>query len=187
MLNAREFTAMKEELAAYDSRREQIIKSSRDVLKLAKQLIYSIHRSDKNIGQLAKDLREQKRRLDALAREEADDEGSYHAALQEYAEALSFLAFQASGAIPTRKELGVNTEDYLAGIADLTGELVRFATNSIIAGNKEQAANATALVEELHGQFLMFDFRNGLLRKKSDSIKYNLQRLEEMMYDTRKQ
>ncbi|MBI4149216.1 hypothetical protein HY491_02110 [Candidatus Woesearchaeota archaeon] len=186
MLNTREFTAMKEELAAEDERREEIIKSSRDVLKLAKQLIYAIHRNDKNTGRLGKELQEQKRRLDALAQGNDHDEGASSAAAQEYAEAMVFLVFRSKGTLPSRKEIGVATEDYLAGIADFTGEMVRFATNSIIAGNQEQAANATALVEELYGQFLQFDFRNGLLRKKSDSIKYNLQRLEEMMYDTRK-
>ena len=186
MVDRKEFAAMQQELAADDAAREQVIKASRDVLKQAKQLIYAVHRNDPQAPALAKALREQKRRLDALARDGAEDEGSYRAALEEYAEAIAFLTFHGSGALASRKEIGVHTEDYLAGIADLTGEMVRFAANAIIAGHPEKARQAAQMVEQLYGQFLQFDFRNGLLRKKSDSIKYNLQRLEEMMYDTRK-
>ena len=36
-------------------------------------------------------------------------------------------------------------------------------------------------VEEIHGEFLKFDLRNGELRKKSDSIKWNLNKLEDLV------
>ena len=41
-------------------------------------------------------------------------------------------------------------------------------------------------VEEIFGEFLKIDLRNGTLRKKSDSIKWNLKKLEEIMYDIKK-
>ena len=42
------------------------------------------------------------------------------------------------------------------------------------------------VVSEIFGEFLKFDFRNGELRKKSDSIKYNMKKIEEIMYDIQK-
>lgn len=34
------------------------------------------------------------------------------------------------------------------------------------------------MVEAISGELIQFDFRNGPLRKKYDSIKYNLRKLE---------
>lgn len=42
---------------------------------------------------------------------------------------------------------------------------------------------ARDLTEGLMGQFLQFDFRNGSLRKKYDSLKYVLKNLENTLYE----
>ena len=41
-------------------------------------------------------------------------------------------------------------------------------------------------VDDIYGEFLKFDLRNGNLRKKYDSVKWNLKKLEEVMYDIKK-
>ena len=38
-------------------------------------------------------------------------------------------------------------------------------------------------IDLLYGQFVKFDFRNGELRRKYDAIKYNLQKVERILYD----
>ncbi|MBN2367807.1 hypothetical protein JXC34_02220 [Candidatus Woesearchaeota archaeon] len=38
-------------------------------------------------------------------------------------------------------------------------------------------------VETIYNEFLEFELRNGELRKKSDSIKYNLKKIEEILYE----
>lgn len=38
-------------------------------------------------------------------------------------------------------------------------------------------------MDALHGQLIMFDFRNGPLRKKYDSVKWNLKKLETILYE----
>ena len=38
-------------------------------------------------------------------------------------------------------------------------------------------------MHEIYGEFLKLHLRNGELRKKSDAIKWNLKKLEEVMYD----
>jgi len=38
-------------------------------------------------------------------------------------------------------------------------------------------------VSDIYNEFLKFEFRNGELRKKSDSIKWNLKKIEEIIYD----
>ncbi|GAG51040.1 unnamed protein product, partial [marine sediment metagenome] len=104
---------------------------------------------------------------------------------QEYVEAFLFFSFIKNKKIPTRKQLEVTTNDYLLGMCDLTGELTRKAVNLIIKGKVKEAQKIKDVVEEIHGEFIKFDLRNGNLRKKSDSIKYNLKRLEEIMYDVK--
>jgi predicted translin family RNA/ssDNA-binding protein len=82
--------------------------------------------------------------------------------------------------------LGVETEAYLLGLCDLTGELVRKAVKDVIDGKYDSAEEITKLVEEIYGEFLKFDLRNGNLRQKSDSIKWNLQKLEQLLLDINK-
>ena len=45
---------------------------------------------------------------------------------------------------------------------------------------KLEALMIKEIVEEIYGEFLKFDLRNGELRKKSDAIKWNLNKLEDL-------
>ena len=62
----------------------------------------------------------------------------------------------------------------------MTGELVRLAVNQSIRKNKIQALEIKDFVTDIYGEFLKLDFRNGELRKKSYSIKWNLRKLEDL-------
>jgi len=186
MINKNEWKKMKLELQAYDSKREELIKQSRVVLKKSKMLIYAIHRKDtKCINSLFKDVKQDKDNLDKIAKVKSKllDEGSYSAACQEYVEAAAFLEFEKSNSLPSAKKLGVSTSDYLMGLADLTGELTRLAVASAIKGQYEKVGYIKDFVAELWGEMLEFDFRNSGLRRKFDSIKYNLNKIEDIRYD----
>ena len=65
----------------------------------------------------------------------------------------------------------------------MTGELVRKAIFEAIHKNFDKAKQIKELVNDIYGEFLKLHLRNGELRKKSDSIKWNLKKLEEVMYD----
>ena len=104
-------------------------------------------------------------------------------ALQEYVEALCYYEFVRSSKILTRDDLRVDTEDYLMGLCDLTGELTRRMVFKTIEKNFDEVIKIKDLVEEIYGEFLKFDLRNGELRKKSDSIKWNLKKIEDVLYD----
>jgi predicted translin family RNA/ssDNA-binding protein len=80
-------------------------------------------------------------------------------------------------------ELGVEPEEYLLGLCDLTGELVRYAVRKGTAKDKRAVQNARDMVDGINGELLQFDLRNGELRKKYDSVKYNLQKIETVLYD----
>ena len=106
-------------------------------------------------------------------------------ALQEFVEAIAYYEFIKNKKIPAISDIKVSEEDYLMGICDLTGELSRKAV-TIAHKDPKEVQKIKGLVEEIFGEFIKFNLRNGNLRKKSDSIKWNLKKLEEVMYDIKK-
>ncbi|MFO7711234.1 MAG: hypothetical protein R6V53_05710, partial [Candidatus Woesearchaeota archaeon] len=78
---------------------------------------------------------------------------------------------------------GVDTESYLLGLCDLTGELMRKAVNEVINKNPDMVYKIKDLITELYSEILKFDLRNSELRKKSDSIKWNLSKVEDIIYN----
>jgi len=185
MIDKKEFGTIGKKLKEYDNNREELIKKAREVLKLSKQLIYSLHRKNlEEASKIQKEVIKQKNDLDKIAKNNAKlaYEGSYSEAAQEYVEALCYYGFIKDEKLPTSESLVVDVEDYLMGISDLTGELTRRA---VTLANKDENAfvKIKELVEEIFGEFLRFDLRNGNLRKKADQIKWNLKKLEEIGYD----
>jgi predicted translin family RNA/ssDNA-binding protein len=180
MLDEHEFVKIEKDLKKSEEKREEVIKLSREIIQLSKQIIYSLHREDKNSAEaILSHIKQKKQKLP----EETYDAGIQMVAIQEYVEALCFYDFMVHNKMPTRDDLKVDTESYLMGLCDLTGELMRKAVKQVIEQKYDEAAKIKALVEELYGAFLKFDLRNGELRKKSDSIKWNLQKLEDLMCD----
>ena len=71
------------------------------------------------------------------------------------------------------------------GLCDLAGELARKA---VTVANKDPkiVKRIKDIIEEIFGEFLKLNLRNGELRKKSDSLKWNLNKVEEILYDINK-
>lgn len=180
MINKKEFELMRKELKEFEIKREETIANSREIITLSKQIIYSIHRNDiSNAEKLLKDI---KNKIKTLDKTKDYDTGISSVAFQEYVEAVTFYELVKNDKLPSAKELGVTIEDYLSGLADLTGELGRKAVHESIAKHFEKVLKIKEIVEEIYGEFLKFELRNGELRKKSDAIKWNLNKLEDMVF-----
>lgn len=181
-----DFDSMIEELQAYDEQREQVIKRSRDIQKLSKQAIFSLHRG--NDEEAASRLGCAKKTAEELApliaRSPTLRQGSFSNAIEEYAEAVIFRTYLNDGRVATRAEVGLaETEEFLGGLLDFTGELNRIAIARATMRDTAAVAQARDVVEGLMGQFLRFDLRNGALRKKYDALKYTLKKLENTLYE----
>jgi len=177
MINANEFVEIRKDLKDFEEKREETIRKSRDIIMISKQIIYSTQRNElKKAEELCEEIRKLVKGLPS---------GNYDTdmetvAVQEYVEAVCFYEFVKNKKLLTRKELGVITGDYLLGLCDLTGELVRQAVNAVINKRYEEAIEIKEFVSEIYGEFLQFDLRGGQLRKKADSIKWNLRKLEDL-------
>ncbi len=185
MLDESEFEEIKQAFSSFDERREAIIKESRDILKLSKQAIYAVHRDDHQRAEhLLHEAEAVKRRLEpSIVHDPALRTGGFCNAMEEYAEARCLLEFVKHGRVTRLKELGIEPEEYLLGLADLTGELTRRAVLAATRRDAREVRRIHDALERIYGQFVTFDFRNGELRRKYDSIKYNLQKVEQVLYD----
>ena len=182
MLNKSEFNKIRNEMHKFDMEREEIIQISREIITLSKQIIYAAQRNDlKEAESAIKAIKDKIKKLRKV--NISTDTNISSVAFQEYVEAIAFYEFVKNKKIPTRSSLGVSAEEYLSGLCDLTGELVRKAIYDVIHKKFDEAAKIKELVHDIYGEFLKLHLRNGELRKKSDSIKWNLKKLEEVMYD----
>ena len=182
MINRNDFSRIRKEMHAADAKREEVIQLSREIITLSKQIIYAAQRNDlKSADSAIKDVKSRIGKLKKI--KIVTDTNISSVAFQEYVEAIAFCEFVKNRRIPTKSDLDVSAEDYLSGICDLTGELVRKAIYDVIHKKFDEASKIKELVHDIYGEFLKLHLRNGELRKKSDSIKWNLKKLEEVMYD----
>tara|TARA_Y100000310_G_C20691659_1_gene822662 strand:- start:857 stop:1387 length:531 start_codon:yes stop_codon:yes gene_type:complete len=174
MLNEKDFAKIRSVLDERENHREKMILLSRAVIKESKLIIYALQRGDEvsieKISEMVKEI-------------DTESLGLARVAVQEYVEAVCFYHFVKDGKLISADELGVDVEHYLLGVCDLTGELVRKAVKDAIEKKYDDVTKATKFVEEIYGEFLKFNLRNGELRKKSDAIKWNLQKLEQLSLD----
>jgi len=178
------FTELEEQFKEYDSLREQLIKKSRDVLKLSKQLIYAVHRDELDSAEeLLKQIEEERQALELIANNKAKliFEGSYKIAMQEYAEAVLYYHFIKTGELVEIEN--IHHEHFILGLADLPGELNRKAVFLAGKGEVDKVSKIRDAVDMIYGKLLMFDFRDNEIRRKVDAVKYDLRKLEDLVLD----
>ena len=132
--------------------------------------------------------------------------------LQEFIEALSYMTFLSNGRLIAMEDVQsyltfrVHTEDsgategeqemvsgdviclpleptdYLLGIADLTGELMRLCINSVGCGDKELPFNLLPFFRAMHCGFLLLRPLNKEMRRKTTVLKNSLHKVEKVCY-----
>ncbi len=177
--NDSDFSALRQQIEKEDAERELIISKSREVIKLTKTVIYAIHRNE------IKKAEASKKALDTAFSEvkklsSANHHGSYKAAAQEYVEAVGYLYYVKNNELIPESELKLDAESYLLGICDLTGELGRRAVNSVIKEDYEEFRKIKDIIIKIYEEMQLFDLRNSELRKKVDSIKYEVKKVEDI-------
>lgn len=74
-------------------------------------------------------------------------------------------------------------DDYLMGLLSLSSELARFSVNSVTAGDYGRPLRIAKFVNELNAGFRLLNLKNDGLRKKYDALKYDIKKVEEVVYD----
>lgn len=176
---------IRKQLEKADKIREQVIKQSRKVIISSKTAIGSVHRDDLNkskevLDRMKTDLNTLKQLVQKSPK--LGHEGIFKVAIQEYVEALGLYEFVKTGKIINYSDEFGDPELYLMGLCDLCGELVRKAINSSIKENYKMSVKIRKFLEQLYVEMSKFDFKNGELRRKYDGIKYDIKKLDDLVF-----
>lgn len=77
----------------------------------------------------------------------------------------------------------IDLEDFLVGLLTLASELARFAVNSVTAGDFSRPIRISKFIGDLHSGFKVLNLKNDMLRKRFDGLKYDVKKVEEVVYD----
>jgi predicted translin family RNA/ssDNA-binding protein len=79
-------------------------------------------------------------------------------------------------------KLTITATDLLA-LTTMTEELARLAVNAVTQGDNALAVGIATFVKQLHTDFQLLNLKNDILRKRIDGIKYQVKRVEDVVYD----
>ena len=105
---------------------------------------------------------------------------------QEYARIKSFQYFLSTGQIlpPSKLPPSLSDEEYLLGsIIGLTQDIARYVIGRATDRDVNSVLIARDVVEYCLNYLMTFDFRNGVLRRKYDGVKYALKTCETVLYE----
>ncbi len=179
------FTKLKREYTAYINGRNDSIVMSRDILKYAKQSIFACHRNQlTDAVALLRDAEQAITKLQRAVARTTDlaHEGSFKAALEEYAEARLLYNYLTTGVVGPITQVQLSHETYIAALSDFTGELTRKAVAYATDRQLDEVRKIHAVVSEVMEQFITFDLLSHL-RSKYDQARKNLRKIEEILYD----
>ena len=184
MIDKKFIRQLKKDYDVSESERRQIISLANIVLHSSKRAIFSLHRGQ---IQTAKDLLAEIEKILMQMHKKfgyyrLTQEGAYKAGAEEYVEAKMFYRLTAGQKVEEIKEIQLNQESLVAGICDLTGELVRLAINQAAAGKLNEAGKIKKMIDEIMGELVQFDM-TGYLRTKYDQAKMNLRKIEQINYE----
>lgn len=113
---------------------------------------------------------------------------SFLAAFVFYLESESLISRDQTAAtlgLKVNKQSGfhLDLEDFLMGLLQMASELSRLAVNSVTAGDYGRPLLIKKFVTELDAGFRLLNLKNDSLRKRYDALKYDLKKVEEIVYD----
>lgn len=154
-----------------DTVRELVMKSSRAIRRISKNVIQDIHRGENCKGKLQEAL-EEVTKIKSIV---DDHPELYHAGFlrngfQELAEAHILLAISEGEEPKSPEELEITPSSYVLGLADVVGELRRMVLDQLSEGNVEKARELHEKMEEIKNMIMDFDYPNAILpiRNKQD-------------------
>ncbi|WWC90385.1 uncharacterized protein L201_005318 [Kwoniella dendrophila CBS 6074] len=79
--------------------------------------------------------------------------------------------------------LQLSAEDYLQGVIGAVNELPRLSINAVTSQNFELPIKISSFINDIFASYSLLNLRNDALRRKFDSLKYDLKRCEDVVYD----
>ena len=185
MIDKKFFNQLKKRYQTSGQGRRQLSEMSNQAQSLSKQAIFASQRGDLNQAvALLKQAEQQLFNGQKLVRqiEDLENQGSYRAAWEEFAEAKLFYNYLTTGNLGAIIKTELPVEVYIGAVSDLVGEMVRYAVKLATDGQGVKvgavvkvATTLTAILGEMN--------LTGSLRSKYDQTRHHLRRLEDIQYD----
>ncbi|PUU79877.1 Translin family-domain-containing protein [Tuber borchii] len=189
------FNHFRDELDEHHDRRERVIKASRDITALSKKMIFTVQRAREPFSPLPTSLSKeyetrfkQVQNIISIVSPDLQEISTYRYArqisggIQEYIEAIAFHHYLTTGKLiplsvvqqSVKHLVEITPGDYILGIFDLVGEMMRFSITMIAtrggAEKDEKVAKALRDLRELRLEFEGLDTTlgggSGLLGKE---------------------
>ena len=167
------FSEITNVLDVIDKDREEILRINRKIIRDCSVAIKSIHRREFDIYTNKIDAIKLKlRELSNLVNKNLGVFFNYiRTPEQEYAEAVCFYSIINNQNLPTPSELNINHVNYILGLADVIGELRRYALDNIRNSKLEDLNQLLENMDEIHTNLFSLDYPSALtkdLRHKTD-------------------
>ncbi|XP_059621888.1 translin-associated protein X [Phlebotomus argentipes] len=203
------FQGFARELDDKHDRHERIVKISRDITIESKRIIFLLHTIDQRKDNTKQVLEEAQRRLEELCttrfreiakelsgRDQYQYSRAFSPGLQEFVEALTFFEYISGkdlsdwSTLQERlrhdgEECLVQPIEFMLGLADMSGEVMRRCVNSLGSGDTDTCFASCRILQSLHAGYLglgpahsreltrkMFTLRQSVM--KSEAVCYNL-------------
>jgi translin len=162
------------------SRREKLIKDSRDIISLSAKAIISVHTSNFSEAQVFS--KQAVNKLNDLRQVAGSDLVRYiMVPEQEYVESSTMLAISSNKPIPSVRKLGVSPSSYILGLLDAVGELKRSIYDDIRRGQIQRAEKKFAIMESLYTMLSPFAVYDNIVQ----GVKRKLDVARMLIEDTR--
>eukprot|EP00850_Spirogloea_muscicola_P012004 SM000076S21825 [mRNA] locus=s76:431367:433629:+ [translate_table: standard] len=94
---------------------------------------------------------------------------------------LAFIGWLRTGSLHSHQEL----QERLGCVCSVSNEMPRYVVNQVTAGDYDCPRRVSSFLSELFAAFRLLNLRNDFLRKRFDGLKYDLKRVEEVLYDVK--
>ncbi|KAA8584005.1 hypothetical protein FQN60_015213 [Etheostoma spectabile] len=205
------FKVFQQELDTKHDKYERLVKISRDVTIESKRTIFLLHRVT-SVPNAEDILNEADVKLDAVRQKigqiaeelRGEDIFQFHraftAGIQEYVEAVSFLHYIRHRNLISLEEINaslvfmrtekvepkVTPSDYLLGVADLTGELMRMCISSVGNGDIDTPFQLSQFLRQIHDGFSYIGNTGPYeVSKKLHTLRQSLGKVEDACYALR--
>lgn len=185
MLNIEFLHQLKTKVDDYDTARSEVIKVASDITKRSKRAIFELHRDnqDKALEYLKQahsyinSILELTKTYPALRYQ-----GAFTASIEEFVEARLFYTFLVEAKFDELSDVSVSHKEYIGGLCDFSGEIVRRARLLVINGHYDELQANYDFLDRLLAEVLEYNLTS-YLRTKFDQMKRNVRSMEQILYD----
>jgi predicted translin family RNA/ssDNA-binding protein len=179
------FKKILQEFNNKEKNKQKLNTEAKTIIKISKKTIYAIQRKSFEEAKLS--IKKAEQAIQKIKKQYTNQliktNNLYKNAIQEYAEAKCFYEYIINKKIPTHKQINIDSYNYLAGLSDFTGELTRYAVLAATNNNHQIIKQIHFTIDYILSKMMLFNFSNGELRRKYDAVKWNLKKVENILYD----